>query len=101
MYCKCLGFNFTFSDRFIKEERLELTQIVRPGAMEETDPVNRLQMFSVNMKWQHRIHFIKSVSFLKSIVESESKKAVFEIADVSLKDIQNVLSDSINKRLAH
>ena len=69
--------------------------------MDELDPVKRLEMFSVNMKWHHRIHFVKSVSFLKGMIESESKKAVFEIADVSLKGVQDILRDSIHERLAH
>ena len=72
----CKGFDFTFAERFVVEERFELTQIVNHTAMDEPDPVKRLKMFNVHVKWHHRLHFIKSCSFLESIIRKENRKTL-------------------------
>ena len=44
---------------------------------------------------------MKSVSFLKSVIDKESKKTVLEIADQCMENIDIVLRELINKRVAH
>ena len=58
IYQEVVNFNFMFADRFVSQCRIELMQKVEPGAMDEPDPVKRLSMFSVDLIWHFRLHFI-------------------------------------------
>ena len=97
----CKGFEYTFADRFEVEERFELTQVVKPGAMDEPDPVKRLKMFSVRLEWHHRLHFVKGCSFLEGIIKSENKRMLNMVSKCCMTDLEKIMQDTINKRLAH
>ena len=101
IYWKIEGFNFMFSDRFVSECRIELTQNVQPGAMDEPDPAKRLSMFSVDLKWYFRLHFLKSIQFIQGVIEREAKKEAPKSAKLALKGVPDFFNESIRKRLIH
>ena len=74
---------------------------MKPGAMEEKDPAMRLKMFSVKVQYKARIHVMKSLMLMSSMIHSENEKqGKIAIAD-AFKGFGNVMSKSIKKRLQH
>ena len=63
--------------------------------MEEKDPAKRLSMFSVKVQYKARIHVMKSLMLMSSMIHSENEKqGKIAIADV-FEGFGNVMHKSI------
>lgn len=100
-HLRIAGRGYTFSDRFMPEQLIILTQIQAPGAMDEPDPIKRLFMFSVQIEIRGRIHIMKSLSLAKGTIRSQTEIQQREINYRSFQGAQNYLRDSIFKRVEH
>ena len=94
-FARTEGFDYIFCDRFCPEALQVWTQIVKPGAMEEKDPAKRLSMFSVKVQYKARIHVMKSLMLMSSMIHSENEKqGKIAIAD-AFEGFGNVMHKSI------
>jgi len=76
IFMQNFGKNFTFCDRFIAENMLEITQTVDPGFEEELDPRKKLDMIHLEVKCSARCNIVKSIGFLKGTVVGQCEKSM-------------------------
>jgi len=93
------GFEYTFCDRFCTEQIHYYTQNIKPGALQEPNPTKRLQMFSVTIKVEARIHIMKSLMLMKGAIYKENEKQARKCMENSYEGVGKVLKQSIEKRL--
>ena len=63
------SYGHALSDKFNGEQLITVTQHVQPGAMLESNPLKRLEMFSVNVEVRARLHIMKTLFPITSLAK--------------------------------